>query len=150
MVICHLPSSGFRNCPPPYTHVLGECFYIHMYIPLLTWKEAQTFCKQAGGILAEPKHFGAVVAQLYNSGMAEKIFRGIFNRLWVGGERVSPNSTEFKWTSGRTIDDPVSGLDPVYDDGPGDCVMLTMYKDGPFELKAKDCQIKTHYVCQLP
>ncbi|XP_068229300.1 uncharacterized protein [Palaemon carinicauda] len=139
-------SEGFRSCPPPYSHVLGECFYLHMYIPLMTWKQAQTFCKQAGGILAEPKHFGALVAHVFNLGMAENIFKGIFNRVWVGGERLAPNSTEFKWTSGRPIDNPVTDI-PV---GSGNCIMMTMQDNVPFQLEAKDCDTKTHYACQLP
>lgn len=141
--------AGAKYCPPPYTHILGECFYVHQYIPLLTWQEAQDFCKQAGGILAEPRHFGAIIAHLFNTGRSESIFRELLSRVWLGGHRVV-NGTTFEWLSGQPINDPVDeGEDPVFFESDGDCIMMLMYKEGPFKLRANACNTKTHYACQL-
>ncbi|XP_066976571.1 uncharacterized protein [Macrobrachium rosenbergii] len=144
---------GYKYCPPPYHHVLGECYYVHQYIPQLTWKEAQRFCKQAGGIGAEPKYFSAVIAELYNMGRAKEIYNGELSRLWLGGRRVGNTST-FEWShSGRPIEvvqaDVIDDPSAFYDVDFGDCIMVFLSPTGPL-LAAKDCDTRGHYICQLP
>lgn len=142
--------SGVRYCPPPYTQILGECIYVHRYIPALTWNEAHHFCKVAGGFLAEPKYYGAIILHLFNTGMAKNIFDRIFTGAWLGGRRVG-NGTTFEWSSGRPMEDKVEEGNAwyTYSDA-GDCVMMILPRENAFHLRAVSCEAGNHFVCQLP
>ncbi|KAK7084894.1 hypothetical protein SK128_000257 [Halocaridina rubra] len=148
-------NSGLRYCPPPYHNVLGECFYVHKYIPLLTWEGARSFCKNAGGILAEPQHFGAIFADQYNRGIAKDIFDGNFNSVWVGGHRIG-NSSNFQWSSGKPITEEVdeTARDIYFNfglamDSTSNCIMVVIGREIPIKLHAVSCYSKGHYACQL-
>ncbi|XP_042889400.1 uncharacterized protein LOC122264524 isoform X2 [Penaeus japonicus] len=125
------------RCPYPYTEVLGQCFYMHRFVPLLPYDVAQTFCRNSGGKLAEPTHFGALVMHLNHKEVSQQVFDFYDYRVWVGA-RVAENGTWY-WESQRTESESE-------DD---DCAALAMLREEEPGIRETDCHTPKHYICQL-
>ncbi|XP_042871229.1 C-type lectin domain family 4 member M-like isoform X2 [Penaeus japonicus] len=138
--LTNAPFSARFSCPPPFTRIIGECFYFNHIHPMLTWDDARYVCQSAGGDLAEPEHFGALYLFLYTQR------KGNDHRLRLGA-KVDDTGT-WKWVSGRPVED-VIWLD--YEANTTDlCMSLVIRGDGPPALAMDDCQIAQYSVCELP
>ncbi|XP_071534209.1 uncharacterized protein [Panulirus ornatus] len=144
-------ASHGTSCPEPYSAVLNECFYIHQFVPLLSWEEARTFCQSAGGDLAQPEFFGALIAYLYEfKKVAQTVYDIHQYYLWLGGQQ---EEGEIRWLSGESIQkgDPENAYGEwERDPQERTCLMLNLNRNHPHALVTSDCSIKRHYVCELP
>nr|UXY92082.1 Lec-EPS [Procambarus clarkii] len=78
------------SCPPPYTRVLDECFFVSK--KKLSHSDARTHCQGMGGDLATPRNPYALVSYLYDRG---EMF------VWLGA--TDANSVEWRWFDGRLV-----------------------------------------------
>nr|XP_045594779.1 perlucin-like protein isoform X2 [Procambarus clarkii] len=78
------------SCPPPYTRVLDECFFVSK--KKLSHSDARTHCQGMRGDLATPRNPYALVSYVYDRGVTF---------AWLGA--TDANSAEWRWFDGRLI-----------------------------------------------
>ncbi|XP_071543730.1 echinoidin-like [Panulirus ornatus] len=127
-----------RHCPPPYSRILDECFYVSPHS--LSWDNARQHCQGLDGDLATPERVFALFSFLLDSGVP------VTTRVWVGATDIQLEG-KWEWLSGSPIhtSDWASGQPNNYD-GAQDCLDFLMNEHPP--LNDDSCSSKYRFACQ--
>jgi len=141
--VTHLlgPGPAYTECPPPFTTVNGECFYL-VESNKKSWHDARRECAKFGADLAAPNNVGSLREYLQNlQHMPEYVWVGAMKQgngdwVWLGRDHEEGKKVDMSMKTWN--DDLPAGL--------GNCMGLYEYAN--YRAYDYDCTEQDFFVCQ--